>query len=305
MKESGLKRGALFVFLIFSLAYNVSGQTLIGNDSRTQIKVFEYYNHTSEQWLKLFRIIDDGWARGGLSGHIYFVDYTGEGGGMAAFTFPQSIHSGQKPTVSLYGNAADDFSWHIYQNKDSNGVNGYDVFIKTPAYHVGLTFMVRGFNYVPYIQVEAPPSNLVWSSANNPESFTFFKGDGSVGFGTLNPDAGYKVSVNGKIRAKEIKVEANWADFVFADEYVLPPLAEVEAFIKENRHLPEIPSEAEVKENGIELGGMNAKLLQKIEELTLYMIEMKKENEELKRKNQSFEQRIQHIEKNNDRNNEN
>jgi hypothetical protein len=100
-------------------------------------------------------------------------------------------------------------------------------------------------------------------------------GFGNVGIGTLNPAE--KLSVKGKIRAQEIKVEsANWADFVFGKNYKLPPLAETEEHIKKNGHLPGIPSAAEVAKNGIELGDMNKKLLQKIEELTLYLIEMKK-----------------------------
>lgn len=105
---------------------------------------------------------------------------------------------------------------------------------------------------------------------------------GNVGIGTANPGS-YKLAVEGKIGAHEIKVTTSgWADFVFREDYVLRPLADVETFIKEKGHLPDVPSEAEVLENGIEVGAMNATLLQKIEELTLYMIEMKKENERLK-----------------------
>lgn len=113
---------------------------------------------------------------------------------------------------------------------------------------------------------------------------------GSVGIGTATPDASYKLSVNGKIRAKEIKVESSWADFVFEPDYKLRSLSEVEMFIKLNKHLPEIPSAKEVENNGIAVGEMNAKLLQKIEELTLYLIEMKKENEELKSLKNEVEQ---------------
>lgn len=99
---------------------------------------------------------------------------------------------------------------------------------------------------------------------------------GNVGIGTSTPAE--KLSVNGKIRAHEIKVElANWPDFVFAKDYALPTLQETEKHIKEKGHLPGIPTAAEVEKNGIELGDMNKKLLQKIEELTLYLIEMKKE----------------------------
>ena len=96
--------------------------------------------------------------------------------------------------------------------------------------------------------------------------------NGNIGIGTTVPDA--KLSVNGNIRAKEIKVETGWSDFVFEKDYHLPTLQEVEAHIKEKGHLQDIPSAREVEENGIYLGEMNAKLLQKIEELTLYIIQL-------------------------------
>lgn len=119
--------------------------------------------------------------------------------------------------------------------------------------------------------------------------------NGNVGVGILNPSD--KLAVNGKIRAKEVKVEsANWPDFVFAKDYVLPTLQETEKHIKEKGHLPGIPSAAEVEKNGIELGDMNKKLLQKIEELTLYLIEMKKDNEASRRdsdaKNKALQDQI-------------
>jgi hypothetical protein len=107
---------------------------------------------------------------------------------------------------------------------------------------------------------------------------SFFNG-GNVGIGTENPTS--KLDVNGIIRSKEVKIEATgWPDFVFAKDYELPSLFAVEKHINEKGTLPDIPSEQEVKENGIAVGDMQAKLLQKIEELTLYVIELKKENEE-------------------------
>lgn len=84
----------------------------------------------------------------------------------------------------------------------------------------------------------------------------------------------YKLNVNGLIRGKEINCYPSWADFVFEPNYRLMPLQEVKAFTQEHRHLPDIPSEKEVKEKGIALGEMNAKLLQKIEELYLYIFEI-------------------------------
>ncbi|PWG77858.1 hypothetical protein DDR33_25295, partial [Pararcticibacter amylolyticus] len=109
---------------------------------------------------------------------------------------------------------------------------------------------------------------------------------GSVSIGGYDAH-GYKLSVNGNIRAKEIKVEAtNWPDYVFTSEHKLSDLKEVENFIQKNQHLPGIPSASEIQEKGLNVGEINAALLKKIEELTLYVIELKKEVETLKTKNQ-------------------
>lgn len=128
------------------------------------------------------------------------------------------------------------------------------------------------------------PGNGVWNK------------EGNVGIGTQLPKE--KLSVNGKIRTHEIKVEidpANWPDFVFENSYSLPTLHETESFIKKNGHLPGIPSAKQVKENGLDLGDMNAKLLQKIEELTLHLIEMEKKNIQLQKTSKDQEEKIQLI----------
>lgn len=93
---------------------------------------------------------------------------------------------------------------------------------------------------------------------------------GNVGIGTINPQ--YKLSVNGTIQAKEVRVETGWADFVFDKNYTLPPLSEVAAFIRKNGHLPGVPSATEIQANGLELAAINTIMMQKIEELTLYVI---------------------------------
>ena len=99
---------------------------------------------------------------------------------------------------------------------------------------------------------------------------------GNVGIGTTNPTD--MLTVAGKIGAREIKVSTNaGADFVFEPDYKLTDLAALEKFVKTNKHLPEIPTAKEMVENGVNLGELNIKLLQKVEELTLHLIEKDKQ----------------------------
>jgi hypothetical protein len=117
---------------------------------------------------------------------------------------------------------------------------------------------------------------------------------GQVTIGTSSPAAGYKLSVNGKMICTEARVQLNaaWPDYVFADDYPLPSLDELEIFIKKNRHLPKMPSAAAVqKENGFDLGEMQQKMLEKIEELTMYVIELKNENKMLQERLKKVEEK--------------
>lgn len=124
------------------------------------------------------------------------------------------------------------------------------------------------------------------------QDWMVIKTGGKVGIGTNNPTA--KLSVNGHIHTKEVRVyTAGWADFVFKKDYQLPSLQEVAEYIKENGHLKDIPNEETVEKEGIHLGEMNTKLLQKIEELTLYTLQQQtqidqlaKDNAQLKSENQ-------------------
>jgi hypothetical protein len=108
--------------------------------------------------------------------------------------------------------------------------------------------------------------------------------NGNVGIGTASTGT-FRLAVEGKIGAREVRVTSAspWPDYVFSRSYKLRSLANVEEYIKKNHHLPNMPSAQEVKDNGIELGVMNAKLVQNIEELMLYVIDLKKEIEQLKK----------------------
>jgi len=119
----------------------------------------------------------------------------------------------------------------------------------------------------------------VWNTSGDDINYVA----GNVGIGTADPGT-WKLAVNGNIRAKEIKVETGWADYVFLDDYRLPTLQEVEKHINEKGHLPNIPSAKEVDANGIQLGEMNKLLLEKIEELTLYIIEQNKNQKQLEKR---------------------
>ena len=103
--------------------------------------------------------------------------------------------------------------------------------------------------------------------------------NGNIGIGTSSPN--YKLDVNGTIRANEIIVNTTGADFVFAEDYKLRPLSEVKTFIQENKHLPEIKSAQEMQENGVGINELQTQLLQKIEELTLYIIQQEERIKDL------------------------
>jgi hypothetical protein len=113
--------------------------------------------------------------------------------------------------------------------------------------------------------------------------------------------ANYKLIVQSGILTEKVKVAlqttANWSDHVFEENFRLKPLLEVEKYIKENKHLPNIPSSKNLVQEGLDLGEMQAKQMEKIEEITLYLIEMKKEMEQLKKENIELKERILNLKK--------
>jgi hypothetical protein len=119
---------------------------------------------------------------------------------------------------------------------------------------------------------------------------------GKVGIGTANPQ--YLLSVKGTVGAEEfIVTNTGWSDYVFQPGYRLRPLSEVGAYIQANHHLPDIPSETEVKEKGVSVGEMQSKLLAKVEELTLHMIQADERNNRLEQQNQELRDRLARLEK--------
>ncbi|ACU61723.1 hypothetical protein [Chitinophaga pinensis] len=120
---------------------------------------------------------------------------------------------------------------------------------------------------------------------------------GNLGIGTRNTGTN-KLAVEGTIAARKIKVTqaSTWPDFVFDSTYQLPSLQQVETYIQQHKHLPEVPSASEVAKEGFELAEMNKILLQKIEEMTLHLIEQNKRNLELEEKVKLMAERLDKLE---------
>jgi hypothetical protein len=117
---------------------------------------------------------------------------------------------------------------------------------------------------------------------NDPDSSFIISKGGNVGIGTASPDNKFRLSVNGWIRAKKIVVESGWADYVFEEGYPLMSMDSLAQYLDVHHHLPGVPSAEEVTASGLNLGDMQVKMMEKIEELTLYMLELKNENTALK-----------------------
>jgi hypothetical protein len=138
-------------------------------------------------------------------------------------------------------------------------------------------------------------NNEIMARNNGVPSTLYFNDDGgdlvmcyeggNVMIGTKTPAAGYILSVDGKGMFEEIKVQtsSNWPDYVFDDNHKLPSLYDLESSIKTQKHLPGIPSAKEINKEGILIGDMQTKMMEKIEELTLYIISLQKQIDELKK----------------------
>ena len=160
-------------------------------------------------------------------------------------------------------------------------------------------------NALPYQEVNGPAHSYkasidpyVNSIGMSYSNTAYFNGSGvnyyagSLGIGTTTPGA-YKLAVKGTIGAQKVKVtQSGWADFVFHPDYQLPSLYEIEKYIKAHRHLPDIPAAAEVEKEGLDLGEMDRRLLQKIEEQTLYLIELSKRIDTLQHKNARLQEQL-------------
>jgi len=223
-----------------------------------------------------------------------------------------SFARGQGSLAIGLGSVADNIGTVAIGGGESHGTHSQSIGINTIAY--GDRAMAIGYNTIAeaYGSTVVGYSNLTNANYNrttwvntdpifiigngnetqgNSNALTVLK-NGNVGIGIVNPRA--KLVVNGLACATEFRVSLNaepcwWPDYVFAENYELMPLDSLESYIKLNKHLPEIPAADDIVNNGIELGSMQAKLLKRIEELTLYIIELNKQNQDLRKRVDNLE----------------
>ena len=133
----------------------------------------------------------------------------------------------------------------------------------------------------PTTTTTPPPTSSggTWTAYNGSSIINTNSGGVVIG-GNVNTPSGYKLYVSGGILTEKLRISysytSNWADYVFDKNYSLPPLKTIDEYVKKNKHLPGVPSEREVVNNGIEQSEFNIILLKKIEELTLYSIDLEK-----------------------------
>jgi hypothetical protein len=200
------------------------------------------------------------------------------------------------------------YSLHLYTNNPSIGfydeddaafsgsiaADSIDLVLNAYRKPVGFTNpagnIIMQVNQTGFLGTVATPG---WVGIGTAEPTAKLHVSSNVMIGSGSPASGYLLSVNGKIMSEEVRVEldGDWPDYVFDKGYRLPSLLQVEKYIKTNKHLPNIPSAKKVEAEGFDLGDMNKRLLEKVEELTLYLIEqnkqliaIKKELEEIKAK---------------------
>lgn len=199
--------------------------------------------------------------------------FVGYGGGYGAATGNDNVSVGYNSGLNVSAGSTNTFLG-AYSGYAAAGSN--NVFI---GYRAGYNEGTSGKLYIDNTDTTAP---LIYGDFTNDRLAV----NGVMAIGTMAMPSGYKLAVAGKLITEEavIKLQANWPDFVFDDNYVLPSFAELEKYIRAHKHLPGVPTAAEVKENGVSLGEMNAILLQKLEELTLEMIRLEKRVKELEGK---------------------
>lgn len=217
--------------------------------------------------------------------------------GMTSFAFAQSVWTGTTvPTTTTgsvgVGTTAPTAKLHIYSSNNAGGLgpaltvgsaNGFGIVDPTTGAVTSIyPNAMEVINYAKNILGGGWTPSLDFSISTG--GVVAVKKSLRIGATAANGAyANYKLSVDGDMIAKRCVIQvSNWADYVFDPNYSMPSLSELETYVNTNKHLPGVPSAAEVADKGVEMGEMNKILLQKVEELTLYTIKQQKEIDALK-----------------------
>ena len=192
--------------------------------------------------------------------------------------------------TTMGGSNDNRFTLHAYNNL----AGGIDFYLLTSNYTaIAVKSYTLGYDATQLITntTSSSPPQLTEITPLKINPITVTDQSGNVGIGTTSPDA--KLTVNGTVHSREVKVDVNIApDYVFEKDYKLKTLAEVQKYIAENKHLPEIPSAKVMEQNGVDLSNMNMQLLKKVEELTLYLIEKDKSEKKQASRIRALEQQV-------------
>jgi hypothetical protein len=241
-------------------------------------------------------------SAGSLLAQATFTNESSSGWQEVLFTTPVAITANTTYVASFHSSSGDYafdnpyFSSAVVNGplkalaNGEDGVNGLFEYSSTPVFP---TSNYNSGNY--WVDVVFIPPNPISGTLNYVAKFTtantiansaIYESGGKVGIGSVSVnESGYKLFVETGVRTRKIKVDQQtWADYVFEKNYPLASLPEVEKYIQQHKHLPDVPSAKEVETNGLNLGDNQAVLLRKIEELTLYLIEQNKIVDALKKR---------------------
>ncbi len=205
-----------------------------------------------------------------VNGTTYSTDYFGNTAVVNRGTFNQRLLVGTdiintNYRLNIYGNSL--FQGGMVIKNIANNV----------SINVDQTESTNDYTKIIYAEIQNPTTEIikVFNPSTNQTPFLLSSsGKMEIHNGTTKT---FQLETNGLLRVRSVKVDLNnWADYVFKEGYELMPISQLDNYIKENGHLPNVPSEKEVATNGVELGEMNKILLEKIEELTLYILELEK-----------------------------
>jgi len=241
-----------------------------------------------------FTLLKDGRTGVGIT-PAYMLDI--ENSGFTRGLNINNTYSGSSTKYGIYNNISEDGTQYRYGIYNYVTSNSSSTWASYGLYNHMNSNSAEGNVFGIYSFVSATGTGdkyALYASASGGWAGYFSAGNvyigGNLSIGTTTVPAGYKVAVDGKLICEEIKVQlsASWPDYVFDQQYPLLPLNRLEQVIQKQKHLPELPPAEEIDKNGLDVGDMTARLTRKIEELTLYLIDLNRKVEKLEKENQAL-----------------